>query len=83
MRFVADAQADEVIARLFEEGCAGQMGKMMGAISSNDEEISKGLPDYVQEYFTRTATLPPWADRKLMEKGAMFLNIRLTIFILC
>ncbi len=72
MRQQTDPIADEVITRLFTEGRAGAVNKVMAAISTNASQLSEELHPAIIQFFEQTAQLPAWADEKKMLGGALF-----------
>jgi hypothetical protein len=72
MRQQTDPVADQVIEKIFAEGQAGAVNKLMASLSKNQSEPSAALPAPVVDFFNQTAHLPAWAEQKKMEKGARF-----------
>jgi hypothetical protein len=72
MRQQTDPVADEVIKKIFEDGQAGAVNKLMATISGNQSELSPDLPEPVSQFFSQTAAMPSWADTRKMEEGASF-----------
>lgn len=66
-----DPIADRVVASILSQGVAEEMkvNELFGKLIRTSDPIPAGLPPEVQAYFETTATLPEWADPKLIRAG--------------
>ncbi|MBT2407529.1 MULTISPECIES: hypothetical protein [unclassified Streptomyces] len=61
--------ADAAIEELYEPVQQDQVREALLLLDGNSEAVPAGLPPKLQEYFTRSAALPDWADPALPTRG--------------
>ncbi|UFH56033.1 oxygenase MpaB family protein [Spirosoma sp. KNUC1025] len=64
-----DPLADSVITKIIDRGQKDQVNRLFNIIVNDDGSLPPGLPDEVRDYFEKTASLPPWADKDLIALG--------------
>ncbi|MFG2113209.1 oxygenase MpaB family protein [Streptomyces sp. NPDC048718] len=69
MRTTGDPLGDAAIAETYELGQQEQVRQTLLGFGRNSDAVPAGLPPKLQEYFARTADLPPWADQARMARG--------------
>ncbi|MBX7551643.1 DUF2236 domain-containing protein [Streptomyces sp. tea 10] len=69
LRKAGDPLADAAIEEIYELGRQEQVREALLALEGNSEAVPDGLPPKLQEYFTRSAVLPEWADTRLTARG--------------
>lgn len=74
LRHQTDMLADNVVMRLFSENEFYSFNETLKQTSKNFALDHTEFPVYIQDYFTQTSVLPPWADAALMEKGSLFFD---------
>lgn len=77
MRQVTDEVADKAVLAVIETSPEKEKAilNLFNQLAANDDEIPQGLPPVLQDYFDQTATLPTWADPKLIEKGEQLFSL--------
>lgn len=69
MRLVTDPSADAVIAQVVDGGDTQAVNRILRSLVENDDIVPGDLPPLVRDYLERSAVLPDWADRDLIEQG--------------
>lgn len=74
-RQVADTQADQFVALIFNNPESKQSLRQYLCTLSHNTQLANLPPAYLnQPLFATAATLPPWANTKQMEQGAAFFS---------
>ena len=68
-RHRTDPVADDVIKQIIDRGQKDQVNRLFSIIVNDDGSLPADLPTEVRDYFKKTASLPPWADKDLMALG--------------
>src|SRR4051812_29304206 len=72
MRHETDPLADSTITIIFDEGGIPEVNALWDEFLRNDQIPPTGLKPEIYSYLKSSATLPPWANIELIEKGEEF-----------
>ncbi|MBL7498255.1 DUF2236 domain-containing protein [Frankia sp. CNm7] len=71
-RWVWDAEADPVVASLFDRGLVPQVNQLLWDWNRNGQPLPDGLPENLRDFIEHARQLPSWADRAKLETAAQF-----------
>ncbi|HZD10294.1 MAG TPA: oxygenase MpaB family protein, partial [Candidatus Binatia bacterium] len=74
MREVGDPEADAVIGDVVAHHGIAHVNDLMRSLVQNDEIVTGDFPPAVRDYLAESATLPPWADMAMIERGEQFFD---------
>lgn len=72
MRELADPEADEVVARYFDDASEAGAHEFFHQLIRKPEPLPEECSPAVAEYLSEKPALPRWADRELMRAGEEF-----------
>ncbi|QWF78594.1 oxygenase MpaB family protein [Amycolatopsis sp. CA-230715] len=75
-RWVWDAEADPLVAALFERGKVPEVNRLLWNWNRNDQPLPDGLPGDLRAFLETARRLPDWADRGKLETAARFSQTR-------
>lgn len=73
-RLQTDPLADEAIMQLFSEHTFAAFNDILKDTSQNYTFDYSQLSSKLQDYFTKTSSLPAWADTNLLREGSQFFD---------
>lgn len=73
---VWDAQADPVVAALYERGEVARVNELLRTWSRNDQPLPDGLPADLRDFMAQARKLPSWADPAKLQTVGEFYQTR-------
>ncbi|MFD5095319.1 oxygenase MpaB family protein [Amycolatopsis thailandensis] len=74
-KWVWDAEADPVLAAVFDRGQVAAVNQALRTWTRNDQPTPSGLPPDLREFVEHARQLPSWADQSELDAAADFMKV--------